>query len=1354
MDFISLFALATELASCIWLQAVYFVSPFYLSVQIVCKTLSTLEFLLILSVKTIRCLLIKTSSLILYVTSIVTRIEHFLESKMEPKAAELLAVLKNNNLAIDVKVSHLLGIKSDIKQKNVPDAAISLIFECLRLAIGSHHSGLYAAGFSTLGHFLKRLFIQDQPNLISAHARHFYPILLERLGDHKERVRSQAAQIFTDLWPAAGPEVEHYVLEVALTGKNPKAKEMSLLWLSNMSKNHGLLFRSYVPSLVSCLEDADSVVRDTAKSTTVELFRSAPARAKSDLTKEMSTQNVRKSIVNAIIANIGLEDDASVAIARPLSRTEPRPTSRVETQPPRPVSRVEVVRQRPPAVSHSHPPSPPELPVEPIPILIESEPLKRRPGSSKSEQEQSNMTELDGNEVLPFLARYEEGDSIKPLKTGSGKHIDSLFRAMAPAFEGRETEQNWILREKYMTALRQLTYGNSPRDFPQHFYAGIKSLLDGIFKTVTSLRTTTSANGCLLIQDLAKVCGPKLDPMVEIMMQNLIKLCSGMKKISTQNGNLCVDALLANVSYTPRLLHHVTRACEDKNLQLRLYAAGWLKTLINKQARHKSSIEHGGGLNTIEKTMKNGFSDANPGVREAMRGVFWTFYRVWPTKGDGMLSDLDHKTRSLLEKDPANPIPGQTGSQSSPGKGTPSSRSTLKEAIAAHKKAYVAAAKGLPPRPESAQSSFSATKPTDLPAKATNARTVPTGAPVSSLSSAPMRPGAKARRPELARPATADPYASRRSAATDTRPKTPAPAPAPAEGSPRLRHKKSTPLKPLSVVRTRPKADLAQPASAKIKTAEDEARKARQFQRLAKLDNFTIQKIPDSRDAGFHVTAAVPQPHLDHWPEDLDESPFPSDVLQSTPDHQLHPSNANNESKVPDSYPPKEYRFVPIFDDRSSTTDNALHSSNVINNENKVSESPPTKEHAHVPIFDDQFSPKDNALGELPTTEPDLQSTPDHLLHSSSAINNENKVPESPPTKEHAHMPIFDDQSSSKDNALHSSNAMKNKNTVSESTPPKQNASMPILDDRSLSRDNALGELPSNESDHRDNKAIDPFTTPRQDRQPNTPIMIKRSLSLRSQQLPNAQEIVRVAGQRIRSKALDLFAYRKLQNIIVFHGESLFDQSVFDDLCQALLEELRSESDSRSKSHGDYTDLKNQVLLTVRRLHIKCPNFFGPYCPQALTAVLDAIRYFESYCWIVTDLQYFAGELVRLCEKRAFTVMLDTLVDYAHKGTRDDRGYRAILTALTLLTELMDEAIQDTRCFPSEILEKIGSFVITDLLQGPTPARRQAIQLCVKLHRMAFDKHGFDDGSFWGYIGNPNPVTRNLVAYYVVRGNE
>src|SRR5436190_22286489 len=91
-----------------------------------------------------------------------------------------------------------------------------------------------------------------------------------------------------------------------------------------MTKEHGLLFRSYVPSLVACLEDADSGVRETAKITVIDLFqyeetepswlshltdpvnRNAPPRALSDLKKQLQLHNVRKSIATSILSSVGL----------------------------------------------------------------------------------------------------------------------------------------------------------------------------------------------------------------------------------------------------------------------------------------------------------------------------------------------------------------------------------------------------------------------------------------------------------------------------------------------------------------------------------------------------------------------------------------------------------------------------------------------------------------------------------------------------------------------------------------------------------------------------------------------------------------------------------------------------------------------------------------------------------------------------------------------------------------------------------------------------------------------------------------------------------------------------------------
>jgi CLIP-associating protein 1/2 len=433
-------------------------------------------------------------------------------------------------------------------------------------------------------------------------------------------------------------------------------------------------------------------------------------------------------------------------------------------------------------------------------MFAELEPVKNRPASrahrerpmaSSAPAEPSVIhrpqTPLEKHVPQPPPA---DDDGLEPYDVASARDIDDLVRDMLPCFEGRESEDNWSKREKNVILFRRVTRGNAPHDFSQTFLSATKTLLDGIFKVVNSLRTTMSTNGSLLIQEIARTCGPRIDSMVEIIMQNLMKLCSALKKIAAQNGNATVDVVIGSVSFNIRLLQHVAFAAQDKNVGVRLFASGWLKTLINRQAHHKSTVEHGGGLDLVEKSIARGLADANPGVREASRGTFWMFYGVWPERAKAIADTLDAKSRNLLEKDSSNPNVGLKPSSAVPAKSPAKSRIALQEAIAARKKAQ------MPSRPESAQPAFAEAKPSAPASKPT--RTVPTGAPLSSLSSAPMRPGMKPRRAELSRPATADPYARRPESRTQTTRE--------ATTSPRmLRSKPSTPTsKPPPAPRTRP----------------------------------------------------------------------------------------------------------------------------------------------------------------------------------------------------------------------------------------------------------------------------------------------------------------------------------------------------------------------------------------------------------------------------------------------------------------------------------------------------------------------------------------------------------------------
>ena len=315
------------------------------------------------------------------------------------------------------------------------------------------------------------------------------------------------------------------------------------------------------------------------------MSRNAGLRETNDLQKHLHRRNVRKSIVDHILIELGLTNHDEIDLAPP-------------TQ------------------------------------VRAGEPPKQTPFRG------SSTTRDPSPEAPPISVSEQEAANLEPLYIENPRDLEEMFCEMHPYFEGKESEQNWLKREKSTLKLRKITKGNALQDFPTFYLTGIKGLLDGILKTVNSLRTTVSTIGCHLLQDLARVAGSGLDSMVEILLQNLIKLCANTKKITAAKANDTVSAVMANVTFHSRLTQHIYSACQDKNVQPRSYACGWLKIVINKHGHHKHVIEHAGGLEWIEKCLKAGLGDRDLKVRESMRSAYWTFARFWPERSEAYVTYL------------------------------------------------------------------------------------------------------------------------------------------------------------------------------------------------------------------------------------------------------------------------------------------------------------------------------------------------------------------------------------------------------------------------------------------------------------------------------------------------------------------------------------------------------------------------------------------------------------------------------------------------------------------------------------------------------------------------------------------
>lgn len=151
----------------------------------------------------------------------------------DAQVADILGIMRTNEASVDLKISCHEDLKASIRHHSLLDSVIPPIFECVKLAMTSQHAALVGAGFSTLGHLLKRLTLQE-PKQLTIHGPRILPLLGDRLGDQKDRQRALASQCLSDLWKVCPQEVERLIRDTTMVSKSPRTKEASLRWVAKV----------------------------------------------------------------------------------------------------------------------------------------------------------------------------------------------------------------------------------------------------------------------------------------------------------------------------------------------------------------------------------------------------------------------------------------------------------------------------------------------------------------------------------------------------------------------------------------------------------------------------------------------------------------------------------------------------------------------------------------------------------------------------------------------------------------------------------------------------------------------------------------------------------------------------------------------------------------------------------------------------------------------------------------------------------------------------------------------------------------------------------------------------------------
>ncbi|KAF2849467.1 HEAT repeat-containing protein [Plenodomus tracheiphilus IPT5] len=1204
---------------------------------------------------------------------------------MESDAATLLSALKKPSTNVDQRLALFTTLKSSIKHNRVPEECQATIFECIRLAItASTSAALVQTGFSTLSHFIKRLQLQKETQVITAQSSVLCSILADKLGDARESHRSAALQILADLHYLCPTEVDTLIHE-AMKGSNARAKDTSMSWVVKMNKSEGLPFKSYSNQLVANLEDADAGVRDTAKKAVVDLFGHAPEHAKANLKKQLVTLNVRKAIATYITSH--LDADAIAKDTEMPPPAAPAPVSRPITK-----QRVETLQ---PDVGFADEAPPPTETVVMDPIHIYTQ-----------------------------------------------RELEDVFRDMLPCYEGRESETNWLARDKNCTKLRRILKGNAPNEFHAAFIAGIKSLLDGILKVANTLRTTMSTNGCLLVQELAKTLGSAIDPWVELLLQSFVKMCAATKNIAAQNGNTTVETILQHASYNSRLLQHIVMASQDKNVQPRTHSATWVKTLIRK---HNSHIEHSGGLDSLDKLIRRGVTDANPKVREAYRSTYWVFALVWPQRGEIIFDTLEKREKTALEKDPNNPNASMASSQNSTASfsksvGPGAGRNALKEKIAEQRRAKLAATKGVPERPNSAAASYTPAKSVSSKSLGAGART--TSTPSASASGPARAPSAMSgestksalksstttgslmsgtvrrpiRRPELNRPATADPYAVRRAAGGKATPSmTPEKTPVATTTTKKAAVPKNT-ARPRSQTHNSPtvspvrsKSRVGQPI-AQSKGAGGTSRHVSPAASPARDEELTMVK-PWVRSQSQHDPATIP----------------------------FRQRNGLNTSQMTDS--------EAIEDDDNFTM--------VIPNLGR----PVLQTAQHTP-------PKPAAsAGRLPIPSPraSMLRSPKSMGHlDGSALRSSTRSPRvrSPdrPSIRGADVdevqvyedPFVGDEPAAADHTR--------EKPVLEELPINEKSNERRHSTESISSDIIMG----NGGEERPRSHHKTAST-------GSVLFTDREETTNAEVLKNRQ-LLASGIKKIEGRTVEAHMFRRMQDMVKSNQEIWGpNDETFGRLLLACLDFLQSPIQDLKGPPLKAINLKVQALATIRALLSLYRKETAQYFGRVLCAILQTKAQYENTSHIAVDLEATADEIVKYGQTtdclNAVLSLIEATPPSSPSPSPNSRSStnslastttaatRTTTMALATLASLVEISAAKNVTLSAEQTARLGKLAVRCLDDPDADVRKADIAFCVKLHeRIA--KKGVDskeDGGFWKAVAGASEQHLNLLTYYLAK---
>lgn len=719
-----------------------------------------------------------------------------------------------------------------------------------------------------------------------------------------------------------------------------------------------------------------------------------------------------------------------------------------------------------------------------------------------------------------------------------------------------------------------------------------------------------------------------------------------------------------------------------------------------------------------------------------------------------MFETLDKREKTGLEKDPNNPNSSLASSQNSTASfsksvGAGAARNALKEKIAEQRRAKLAASKGVPERPSSAAATYSPVKSQTAKSQSMKSLGARTASTVSTASTGPARPpsamsgeatksvlknptgtgslmGGTVRRPirprpELTRPATADPYAVRRAGApastgkvtpSMTPEKTPAATTAKKSVAPKssARPRSQTQNSP-TVSPIRSKSRLGQSTSSR-QIPSSNSRQGSPAVSPAKDEDLTMVK-PFVRSQNQHDAGTIPfrqrngldkSTTVDNDTMDLgDEDNFtmvipnlarpPSQPTQRTPPKPT-PSPGRLAAPSPRTSvlrSPKSMGDINGIGLRSSTRSPRLRSPDRPSTRG-------TDAQDEVQVFEDPFVGDEPAaieyesekpvLGELPINEKNIERRPSNESVSSDTM----------------------------------------MGNASEERP------------RGHHKTTSTGSILHSESNETSN----------------------------AETLKNRQ-LLASGIKKIEGRTVEAHMFRRMQDMVKSNHDiwGANDEN-FGRLLVACLDFLQAPSEELKTTPMKAANLKVQALATVRAMLSLYRRETAKYFSRVLCTILKTKGQYENTSHIAMDLEATADEIVRYgqtadCLNSVLSLVESMTSSYPTSSPNSKSSIataspasstRTITMALSTLASLIQISGAKNITLTPEQTSRLGKLAVRCMDDQDADVRKADIEFCIALHeRIAGPSDGGEkeEGGFWKAVAGAREQHLNLLTYYLAK---